>query len=718
MAFHASQQISFITATSLADFKTPENVRKVRTTVMNDYLDKAKDDPLSTDKRALGKKSSGNVKHVVSQRRRHRPLFSTPFDAAGPQPQHSTATSPSNASLSSRYNATTSPASSTSVNPREYMQIRHDSVTSMKDNGITRPKHSCSTVLLPAIYDPSTELEGHLEAFNYAQGAETPAQIDIEWLRNNCARFFRTQGAALGWFAILIHDPIAYLARLCLTAPFTDVMASELSQPDGFPRSDTRLTLEIFDVIPRMINDKLDDPAQRSSDTTILSVVQLFYGQMMTCYLGLIGSHQLALTQMTLARGGLNNLGTKGAVAISVVTVQLEAAVLMDKHSDGTYVEWIEARLAGNTQVPYPTPEGPLLLTSADMTSFSSSPCYSSETIEMIRLMQELTQEVLRLRRLELMQRQASTTTMSLNNQNRASTYLKMAETIEKVHKMPARTMLHLGIGAWVYEAVRQAALLYSHCIWERRSLHVRVSCTYCAVKPSAEKIYDAVRRVPVGDLWGPLAGVLYWALMVGAAACHQSPQLSSDHTAMARSATAGKRTDLTLPLPFSFTHEHEVKTTTAIALVDKLLSPPQSGEVHTPDEASEALVCPADVSTAPKAFFLLEQRTVNAAKKLFDSYARPRLDDSDSHVFSSHVDLDEVSRSNDGSSKRIRSGTTDRDQDKEAQSKARREHIRRYLTANAIRTSLLLRFDHEVAMLRSVATLSQVAAWLRREET
>ncbi|KAF2222376.1 hypothetical protein BDZ85DRAFT_127216 [Elsinoe ampelina] len=722
MSFQASQHMSFVTVTNLDDFKSKENVRKVRTTVMNDYLDKAKEDPLTTDRRAFSKTTPAKKQHVSTQRRpRHRPIL--PISQSGPsQHDQSSKRTPSERSLgSSKHtaNITTSPSSLESTSPRVHMQLRQDSAVSIKEETIAPATSSCSTVFLNEVNDPSVELERHLESFNLAQGALVPAAIDIQWLRNNCARFFRTQGAARRWFAVLIHSPLAYLARLCLTAPFTDLMVSQTSSVEGFSDSDTRLTLEIFDVIPRIINDTLNDPLQQCSNSTMLAIVQLLYGQLYTSYRSLIGSHQFALRQMILARGGLEKLDGNGPVAVGVTMVHLEANFLRNKEGDLDCLNWILVRISDSTAMPWPAPEGPLLRIRDDNTAAMPSSLHSTETNQLIGLMQDLTHQVLQLRKIEVAQTIGSTVAVAAYAEQKAKIYWTMADLTRKVHQTPARTRVYTGVAAWAYEAVRQASFLYSHAIWERRPFHQPVKCTQCVTLASPEKLFDAVRRIPIGDLWGPLAGTLYWALMVGAATCHQIPQGTDGERSDIQTNTPILPSDLVPPLPYSFTHERQISSSTTVDLLDQLLNPPEPHQAGSEaDEAGpQALVSPVDLTSAPKEFFILEQRTLNAAKELFDSYAQTRPHDRCSQR---EVDAGRpfVQRcEDDKSAKRHRVLPTNADPGREeGRAVEHADFIRCFLTANAIRVSLLLRFDHEIAMLRSVATLDQVAAWLRRE--
>lgn len=59
-------QLSFVTATSLDDFKNPQTMRQVRRAVMQTYLSRAENDPNSTDVRVKKKRQGSRNKKLTS----------------------------------------------------------------------------------------------------------------------------------------------------------------------------------------------------------------------------------------------------------------------------------------------------------------------------------------------------------------------------------------------------------------------------------------------------------------------------------------------------------------------------------------------------------------------------------------------------------------------------------------------------------------------------
>lgn len=59
-------QLSFVTATSLDDFKNPQTMRQVRRAVMQTYLSRAENDPNSTDVRVKKKRQGSRNKKLAS----------------------------------------------------------------------------------------------------------------------------------------------------------------------------------------------------------------------------------------------------------------------------------------------------------------------------------------------------------------------------------------------------------------------------------------------------------------------------------------------------------------------------------------------------------------------------------------------------------------------------------------------------------------------------
>ncbi|PNS18222.1 Protein scd2/ral3 [Sphaceloma murrayae] len=745
MAFKASQQMSFVTVTSLDDFKSRENVRKVRKTVMKDYLDKAKDDPSSTDRRATRKRSASSPRSLVANMQQRctgafRSLLPSPpqshYDHS--PPSHGPTSPRPTIHAFDQDDATGTASHSSSPKPA-------DLLTPRSDLDINRSKSDCSTAFFAEAPDPGLEMEQYFEEYTRAQGSSSIA-ADTEWLRHSCIRFFRTKGMTERLVPLFFTSPLAYIGRLCITAPYQDIMVSRRPDGEKWPDQDIRLTLEIFDVFPRMVNDTLNDPAERCSDGTILAIVELCYGQLFTPYLGLVGSHQLALKQMALARGGLHCLGGNGAIAASVNLVQVEANILRNQTTDPHCISWLQSYLASRQRPDGYCPDSPLFNSGDHYQVLRSSPLVCPETIDAVRLLRAMTEKVLALKRLELVTSLIAAEHVPLLTSGRTTLLNDIGELVNKAHTLPTHVCGYDEEATKIYEATRQAALLFAHAVWNRRPLNMSSPCASCQTPVSPEKLYTFVKGTSIGELWGLAAGVFYWVFMIGAAASHV-PSEDSSHTVQTESpSSTGYKpalcADLTLPLPFSSSPDHAAaRANELINVIDQLLdstitSPPPPRPNETPGPVVHRLVEPPDYSDAKQEFFDAELRTGAEAKRLFDLYARPRpakesrpedekrdgsspslLRREDSAWSPPPSQGQYPDRSSSSKRHRVRDVALYDDQDEERARRRRhvhREYIRRYLTANAVRASMLLRFDHEFVVVKSTATLEMVVSWLR----
>jgi len=108
------------------------------------------------------------------------------------------------------------------------------------------------------------------------------------------------------------EDPAAFLSTLCISAPYVDTM-----QPDTSPnrQGDSASTLAVRQEVMGLINRNLRQTARKADDLTIVAVVQLLTGEMMSLTCESLAVHEHGLTAMIMERGGLEQLGGNGRVA-------------------------------------------------------------------------------------------------------------------------------------------------------------------------------------------------------------------------------------------------------------------------------------------------------------------------------------------------------------------------------------------------------------------
>ncbi|KAG8629999.1 hypothetical protein KVT40_001618 [Elsinoe batatas] len=696
-------QFAFITATTPAEWKSKTNVTAMRSAVMHEYLERARDDPTTTDRRALKKRVMDVPRRLLG---RSKGVKSPPDEQAMRR----------DFAVDLRQQQT--PQAPPSIDPSIYAPTLSD-LTSMPalsegsesastsrssptiDYHDQNPIYGCTTALMPEASDLGVEMERYFEDFHRARRVSIPTPIEMEWLRMQCLKYFATKGKLLKWMPFQISSPLAYLSRLCVAAPYNDIMASQSSPLDSVPFVHLRMTMEIFDVLPRAINDALDDPVQRDSDASIVAIIQMFYGQLSTPYLGLVGSHQAALKRMVGSRGGLGRLDEGGVIAASLTMLDFEANFLRGLPTGGMYHEWTAGYLEVGRRLGCPSPDGPLFVANEDMRCIAASPLCAPRTLEVVRVARSLTLVVLRLRRVEILAGQTGLDAIRSYKQERAVLHAQLRQICGDLHRFPSELSgisdAHLSA---VYTAIRAATLLYAHAIQHRTSLQSNIVCHACEAPVTAETIYEAVRTTSLGDCWGHLAGVLYWTLIVAAAACHPA------QTAKPPS------------LPFwsfdnsSTTADHN-SDAIRLSTIHNLLVPPTEEQEACNIFSTTPLVTPPDLSAIPPIMFQKEAQTLTKAKELFDSYACPRSTEENARESATRAHHASLGREGQEGTWVRRTGRRHPSGDAGEKQVVRQEYVRRYLTANAMRVSFLLRFEHEAAMIRSVAALAEVRTWL-----
>ncbi|KAF4555901.1 Hypothetical protein D9617_2g058660 [Elsinoe fawcettii] len=760
MADKPGQQLSFVTATKLEQFKDKRVMQKVRKAVMRDYLTKAKDDPQSNDVRAKKRESPTPVKSEVKTPTLASPSTSfrrdshTSFERQASSYPASTTSRPSSvvsSSGSTHSDHAINPMIPPTPNQEWLFEVADDLNKKAAQPGLEPDRTNFEAILAPGSQITAQKME-FLVAFTrgtsqkakpdiFAQHAALPNTVDLDRLKINCATYFGSAGMSDQWLPLMLLTPQSFLASLCVSAPYTDLMTAAYRGDDLSKYSEARQTLEILDILPRMINDALTEHG--CSDGNITSVIQLLLGQLATPYTGLIGSHQSALKRMVAERGGLDKLGGKGVLAMSLSLINAEANILRSEPVDEQYLTWISTYLEKNKTCKLPGPEGPLLWVSRGMMDVQRSPLCRPETFELIKLMYELNERVLRLQRLEDNENAGNMDVIILQSSEKALIRDRIRDIVLQVHDMPRCHQLNpTGSPDWIYETVRLSSVLFSHAVYHRRPLHHTVKCSLghnCHVTP--EMVQEAVQQTHLRPVWDHLAGVLYWALMIAAASCHDpvgetydmdtpavdTSSLSSPSTA--RSASAQERPATVPP----------VMSAPTMSPLSTVMPPP--APTSAPPTETE--------STQRQQAFIFAANQWSTSKRLFEEYTVSR----DTDVVGGLMSGMNISEGQPAASSTVTAGAESPrsvplyyrdvgfvsmgppatpspkeegkrqrreerasfDEVESKKQKEKRAYVKRYLTANAVRVSSLLRFEHTAATTASIQRLEEVTRWLAR---
>ncbi|PSK46194.1 Plasma membrane ATPase [Elsinoe australis] len=517
-----SHTFVFVHAQNLQDLHSNKYDKHVRQAVMNNYLRKAMQDPSTTDRRITRQRRTD-----VRQRRKGATAnYESPPDdhqSVGVENdvKLNTLTPKSDESLAF-VPANESPILDHSPAHEAHTTTHSGSGTPASNDGASQRR--CSSVFFKEVSDPGVEIERYFESFNHIKEQVIPTAIDVEWLRGNCVRYFRTQGMMQQWIPLQLLSPLAYLSRLCITAPYTDIMTSQGFEDPAYPNSDPRLTLEIFDIVPRLINESMNDMAERCSDSCFVAVIQLFYGQLFSPYAGLVASHREGLVQMIQQRGGIDCLGGDGILAMNVCLVNMEADVILNQPTDASHLQWSRSYITKHEAVGEPCPEGPLHCVSPWMLSIASNSLCPLETFRAISLARQLSELV---SGMYMSTASNSGPDSAYREIERERKQQDVSDLVLQIRQLPpAHTSSQSEPRVWIYESIRRAALLFAQAVSMRKPLHLACSDSLHRATVSAEDIYIAVKESPIVDVWGSMAGVLYWVLLIAAAAaCNTQPE-------------------------------------------------------------------------------------------------------------------------------------------------------------------------------------------------
>lgn len=334
---------------------------------------------------------------------------------------------------------------------------------------------------------------------------------------------------------LLLTSPPAFLSSLCISAPYTDIMALSIDRSNQPGVSNNRQTLEVLDVVPRMINESLSDPAQGPSDSNIVAVTQLLSGSLLSDYTALVPSHQTFIKHMIKQRGGLHKL--QGWVLPVVVCItNIQACLMRDEDSDPDYVAYSAAYARENPRMRRLVPESPLFSRDACLQIVATSKKCSTPTLQLLMLLYRLTDKFVELGRLEDRERVAIGPRAPPGAVTAADVQSEIESLVISIHDMPhSRAHGHRAHNDSYYESIRLGALIYSHAIYHRVSFYeaTTIECVIphagnCRATP--EMVQRAVSRTNLSDAWDRMAGTLHWLLLVASAACHEptSPEVSS----------------------------------------------------------------------------------------------------------------------------------------------------------------------------------------------
>lgn len=564
------------------------------------------------------------------------------------------------------------------------------------------------------------------------------SDLNMELLKHYYTTYFGPRAMAGDWIPMLLSSPAAFLASLSVSAPYTDLMATSQSSTRPVTDQDHLQTLEIIDNLPRILNESLSNPAEGYSDANIAAVLQFLCGQLSTDHHAMAPIHQAFLKHMVVTRGGLEHIGESGVIPVHLSITDLEANFLRNEDADLLYLSFAEKYAGDASETTRSTLESPVFSRDPSLKAVASSPMCSIPTHRLLYLSLQLTERFLQLDRMKDI---ASTDVGSTAGEFGKDELEKIIYKISiDIHGLPASsTPGHRGYNDSVYESIRLATLLYCHAILHQVPVH-KASGLRCMLDHGAgcmsnpDLIQQAICKTNLSDAWDRMAGVLYWVLLVAGAACHKDVKITaSEHDLKAavtrsqgqqrlsRAPSAGIKSEP----PWSdnaFVQSQAFSTPESSGRIfqqylsaqhldtAKLATPPSFPGSQPTSRTQSPLPTHPHVGMQAPSMPHSKTTAVRSSSSSTPAPVSPRVEPSLAKLgkrvrTSSPPGLNEINH---------QISTADSiNNSNQAEDKT---FVRNFLVANAIRCSILLRFEHTGAVVGSIAKLGRVRNALNRD--
>lgn len=480
------------------------------------------------------------------------------------------------------------------------------------------------------------------------------------------------------------------------------------------PSKYLRQTLEVLDVVPRMINDRIKAPDKSHDDHTAIAIAQLLSCQLATPHHSHLDAHRQALKDIVGHRGGLHRLGGDGVVARFLTITELEAAIFTDISADHIYYAWANLYYPAS-EIPKDLPESPLLKIGQGQAShLSEDELCVAVTPRIIFLIQDLTDLVCEAKKQDSNLHDQGGIRPEWSANDDVSFMASVRHKLHLLHQFPKHTShADLTDAGWVYETVRLAALRYCHAIESRQPLYEDVRCAYstssgeCCEPALPRHIYDAIRRSPLKTIWNRLVGVLHWGLLVAAASCPPT----SRHRHILGDGEPRVDDDRPSERQNNKRHAGPVREAQLETLPDDSGVPQEVMELfneyfNNPDKGSD----PSDILMtsslhentfdSPCQYMTLQREPTNRTDQQSSARRKRRFSEETQDYLNTSTGL----------GKEIDEMEVSEASDKET------AHIRQFFTSHAIRVSILLRFEHPHVVVHGLRRMADVMSWLRRD--
>lgn len=528
----ATQSFSFVTITNPKQAKDKKNKKAVRSHVMYDYA--------ASKKRQQGKPSThsrqpSNRRTVDSDNSDElSPLEADDVPADGAEDALTTVRDIARSLVPRRGpngKDSTIPAIPNKQDLSRYYQAllalkRHGSDSRTTQEVLVQDDDTLERVWKAGFVKPySIRGLGDADPFFVLPQFRNP-MIYMAELKMWCTRRFGTKAMSVHWVPALAKDRLTYLAALCLGATDMDV-ASGL-------RTESALTVAVKTEVIEMVNEQLARPEKQYTDDTIMAIQLLLCGEIATGNEWIWKIHEAGITRILLHRGGLQNLGINGDLAVVVFSIIVTMHILRESQPDDVYKRYASVKTR-SVSAQRALPESPVYCPRSNFFTIARSKYCSERLYDLLSDMRDVTE-------LFIDQDRDTSTEEADSSSPEAGTAVaegcKAAQNaLAKIQKIPQfnAALDAPSYSAWTFEACRIASLIYSTAI----SAQIPFSEAAVLVDLQGEsevafgdgtlphclhKLRDAVVNSNVGDSWADMIGVLLWVTLIGGAAARKPP--------------------------------------------------------------------------------------------------------------------------------------------------------------------------------------------------
>ncbi|OCL14485.1 hypothetical protein AOQ84DRAFT_221276, partial [Glonium stellatum] len=544
-----NQNLHWVTSNNLDGFRTPEVMKEIRQAAMHDHLRRRSpksSNPLDKKRQRL---RSVDSDHSVDQ---EPSLFTSnkwALQAAGAG-RNSRRHSPQSDSTQSTSHVVEDDDDDAPLATSMVVQRLNSPQWQMQMQNITPVPKSVYAMQTQLVAPPRPgPLPFDLHKVGALQPFGTPLdpfrtmpqvahpQVSVEKLKFHCSRVFGTKAMGLSWVPALIKTRHAFLSTLCIASTHRD--ATKYRPTESYE------TLALRQEVIHLIQQSILNPHTCTDDSTIIALVQLICSEMINGEEKMLEYHEGGMETMVKLRGGLEKLGVGGELASILTSISHQSAIFRETQPRAIYQTYCKTLPHMPVTASQKIPESPLFCPRADFATITGSPNCRPHTRALLAQIRDMTDLFL--------DTSTSHSNSSSNNSKSGSdhTPADKAASLAHLHRqilaLPSSTdpnaPPHLR-NDWTYEACRIAAVIQAIAMQNRVPLSTAAalaatttpsststSTSTSASAPASSAAPPPTPHSPLHALahalalsnlsacWADMAGVLFWAALIGGAA-------------------------------------------------------------------------------------------------------------------------------------------------------------------------------------------------------